>query len=176
MDINSTTDDMSIYDGYVFEIQFLQAVRTVRAVTFGIALVGLIANTLVYITASKLGESEHSSGFMFMRCLAVSDSMALLQDGIIEMGLPLLGLRMRTLSDYACKVLAFYSWSTTLAANLVLVALSFDRVLALWTPVFYFQRSKPSHALITTIILQIFSMVCTVPTLTFFKVQYKLLD
>ena len=58
-------------------------------------------------------------------------------------------------------------------ANLVLVALSFDRVLALWTPVFYFQRSKPSHALITTIILQIFSMVCTVPTLTFFKVQYK---
>ena len=49
------------------ELLYETAVFVIRSVTFVIAIVGIIGNTFVYLTATKMGEGGDSSGTMFMR-------------------------------------------------------------------------------------------------------------
>ena len=67
MRLNSTT---TIQDDEVQEVNYKAAVFVIKSVSFAISVVGVFANTLVYLTAKKMGAGENargSSGIMFMR-------------------------------------------------------------------------------------------------------------
>ncbi len=88
-------------------------IDVIRAVALTVAIFGISGNILSFITASNMG--SNMSGLTFIKCLAVADSLAALQDGVIEMGLPLFGINLRAINNVACKSLAIFSWTTTIA-------------------------------------------------------------
>ena len=92
--------------------QYYTAIIVVRAITFAVAIVGITGNVFAYLTANRL-ESK-TSGSTYIKCLAVADTAAVAQDGIIEMGLPIFGVDVRTVDRYVCKGIAWYSWTTTI--------------------------------------------------------------
>ena len=65
--LNSTT---TIQYDEVQEVSYERAVVVIKSVSLVISVVGFIANTLAYLTATKMGAGDNaggSSGIMFMR-------------------------------------------------------------------------------------------------------------
>ena len=58
-----------------------------------------------------------------------------------------------------------------ISANLILVALSFDRVIALWLPVYYFQNARESIAVITSISIHVVIALLLLPIWSWFEVH-----
>ncbi|XP_075262433.1 mesotocin receptor-like isoform X2 [Convolutriloba macropyga] len=137
---------------------YLSAINASRISLLVIGIMGLIGNTLTYKVSSMINDSGDSSGTVFMKCLALADNMAVLRI-TLDQGLPVFGITIRTLNNMACKIIGFFSGAGTITSNYILIALSFDRVLALWMPVFYYRTVKAHHALITCVSVLVSSLV-----------------
>ena len=51
-----------------------------------------------------------------------------------------------------------------ISANYILLALSVDRLVAVWKPHVYKAKSNPKHAYYTTFVLALFAILCCAPT------------
>ncbi|XP_063721772.1 type-1 angiotensin II receptor A-like [Symsagittifera roscoffensis] len=148
---------------------YYTGIIVVRAVTFAIAIIGITGNVLAYMTASRL--DSKTSGTTYIKCLAVADTAAVFQDGILEMGLPIFGLDVRTVNRYVCKGIAWYSWTTTIGGNYVLTMFTLDRLTALWLPVMYREKSKPIIAITLSLLAEAFAAGVCWPTLFLFDIN-----
>ncbi|XP_075241795.1 uncharacterized protein LOC142336768 isoform X3 [Convolutriloba macropyga] len=138
--------------------------RTINGVSTLIAIFGFVGNFLTFVTATKMGEKDSSSGNLFMRSLAIADSVSLVRAGVLVSALPFIGFNIVHVNRVVCKVVGFYAWFGTITANFMLVALSMDRVLAVWAPIAYFQRAKRSYALAVALSIPTFAFVISAPT------------
>ncbi|XP_075256513.1 uncharacterized protein LOC142348928 [Convolutriloba macropyga] len=148
---------------------YYTGIIAVRAVTFAVAVIGITGNVFAYLTASRL--DSKTSGTTYIKCLAVADTAAVFQDGILEMGLPIFGIDVRIINRYVCKGIAWYSWTTTIGGNYVLTMFTLDRLTALWLPVLYREKSKPYIAIILSILAEAFAAAVCWPTLFLFDIN-----
>ncbi|XP_075249467.1 somatostatin receptor type 2-like [Convolutriloba macropyga] len=159
MDLNSSLEVMSISLNETIngelggplgprgpgQLRFQEHIKAIRWIIFVVCSMGLFGNLLTFLASSKIVDNGDSSGTVFMKCLAVADNLACIRV-ILNTCMPLFGLNLRGLNVPVCKTLAYYSGCTMIIANFCLAGLSFDRLLAVWIPVKYYQESKPKYA------------------------------
>ena len=86
---------------------------------------------------------------------------------------------VKTVSRFNCsrfKIIFFMKTRSVgtihaVSANYMLMMLSIDRVIAVWFPIFYYQNSKPSYALMTSVVIVFISSVVTLPSANLYGIQ-----
>ena len=96
---------------------YLVGTQLVRGASAFIALIGCAGNVITYLSARKLG---NSSGSVFMRCLALADSLLLLVHGLLLSAFPLFSLDLLHLSEIFCKTLSsFFTFAGPLCKSCI---------------------------------------------------------
>ncbi|XP_075249466.1 somatostatin receptor type 2-like [Convolutriloba macropyga] len=144
------------------QLRFQDLVKVIRWIIFVVCSMGLFGNLLTFLASSKIVENGESSGTVFMKCLAVADNLACIRV-LLNTCMPLFGLNLRGLNLPVCKTLAYYSGCTMIISNFCLAGLSFDRLLAVWVPVKYYQKSKPKYALGACIAVVVATCIFCIP-------------
>ncbi|XP_075246195.1 type-1 angiotensin II receptor-like isoform X2 [Convolutriloba macropyga] len=139
----SNSEDGEVQLGYQTQI------RIAQVVTVAVTILGLVGNTLAYLTADHF--PQKTSGQAFIKCLAVSDTVAGFQDGVMEALLAMMGVSFFSLHPMLCRFLGWFTYFSSSAAGFVLLATAFDRMIAISKPIWYQQNSTPHRAKITSI-------------------------
>ena len=79
-----------------------------------IAIFGFVGNFLTFGIASKLGEKDQSSGNVFMKSLAIADSVSLLRSGVMTSGFLFVGFNFVNTNANFCSFFLFYAYSGTM--------------------------------------------------------------
>ncbi|XP_063718150.1 somatostatin receptor type 1-like [Symsagittifera roscoffensis] len=146
--MNATGEEKQMMNfGYQLPVKVFQFITIVTA------FLGFAGNFFAYLTASSF--TKKSSGQTFIKCLAVSDTIAAFQDGIMEAMLAFLGVSFFTLHPLLCRFLGWFTYFSSSAAGYVLLAAAFDRLIAIWKPIWYKQKSKPKRAIIASLAIWI---------------------
>ncbi|XP_075255032.1 C5a anaphylatoxin chemotactic receptor 1-like [Convolutriloba macropyga] len=167
---NSTDNPLEPENGTGdIELGYETPIKVFQAITVWTALFGLPGNIFAYLTASKF--TQRSSGQTFIKCLALSDLIAGFQDGVMEAWLAMLGIKFFTLHPLLCRFLGWFTYFSSSAAGVVLLATGFDRMIAISKPIWYKQNSKPRRAKITSILIWVITGLAMLPN--FFEYDLK---
>ncbi|XP_063728417.1 probable G-protein coupled receptor 21, partial [Symsagittifera roscoffensis] len=163
IDVNETTLEITAITAteIIEELGYQTTIKIFEAITCFTIILGIPGNIFAYLTASRF--TQNSSGQAFIKCLAVSDMIAGVQDGVMESSLSLIGFDVFSSHPLLCRWLGFFTYATTISAGYVLLASAADRLVAIWKPIYYKQNSKPIRAVITTVAIWFLTVLGTVP-------------
>ncbi|XP_063712096.1 cephalotocin receptor 1-like isoform X2 [Symsagittifera roscoffensis] len=162
---NTTTDSVATEGENAYETY----IRIFQSLLAGTAILGLIGNVFAYLTASNF--AQKSSGQNFIKCLAVGDTLAGFQDGILESLFPMLGLDLFVHHTLLCRYMGWFTYFSTVASAYVLVATAVDRLIAVWKPIYYSQNSTPVRATVTSLLVWLLWALICLPVFFTFDVQ-----
>ncbi|XP_063728828.1 C5a anaphylatoxin chemotactic receptor 1-like [Symsagittifera roscoffensis] len=160
IEVNDTNSEMTATE-LMEEFGYQTTIKIFGAITCFTIILGIPGNVFAYMTASRF--TQNSSGQTFIKCLAVSDMIAGVQDGVLESTLHLIGYDIFKYHPLLCRWLGFFTYASTVSAGYVLLATAVDRMIAICRPIWYKQNSKPIRAVITTILIWILNIVGTIP-------------
>ena len=106
-----------------------------RLLGFILALVGLLFNYFTYTISSST--SNETSNSKWMSQLSISDTLALINCGILGMGFHSFTFLPDVVNSLFCKASAYEWWACGLNASMHVVALAADRSLNLFCPMWH---------------------------------------
>ena len=85
--------------------------RSLNAIAIFISIFGFVGNYLTFATSRKLSEKDQSSGNVYMKSLAIADSVCLARGGIFVSGLHLVQYPVYNMNKWICKFTVLYGSS-----------------------------------------------------------------
>ena len=139
-----------------------------------ILLLGLVGNVLLFLVLSRKKFSSFPVRNIF-RFLAISDSIYLLQ--FIEDYLAhMFDYDVRNFSSVTCKLFRYFNYSLCPISGWILVYISFERLLSIWSPYKNNQIKKTSFQIKTVFGIVVWNLVTYVPIIFYHDKQYSSAD
>ena len=134
-----------------------------------ISFLGLIMNYFCYKTSLALPLQSTSTNLMAY--LAVWDSISVVHDGLIDMGLKSLGFHLADYFSLGCKIYYYHSWASTINAGWHVIALALDRALSIIFPIWHHGLDVHRTTRVISWSLTLLAYIAVLPNLFFFEIE-----
>ena len=134
-----------------------------------ISLLGLLMNCFCYKVSLSL--PVQSTSTLLMSYLAIWDSISVIHDGLVDMGLKSFDIYLANYSEFGCKLYYYHSWASTIDASWHLIALALDRAVSIIFPVWHrsLDIARSSRNISWSLTFATYFIV--LPNLYFFKID-----